>query len=209
MTGGGRPRAPQPVLVLGTANPGKVRELRRLLCRPDLDVHSLREVGWAQPLEEPGDSYTANAVAKATAVCAGLGLPALADDSGIEVAALGGWPGPLSARWLGEEASDADRLAGLLGRVAAECPHDRRARYVCALALCRPGKRPVVVGGECRGSIVEAVGEGGFGYDPCFLSSDLGLTFGEAADAAKDEVSHRARAARQLLASGVLGPAAG
>lgn len=207
MTGGSAAARPQ--LVLATANAAKVRELRRLLCRPGLDLLSLDDVGWPQPLEELATSYSANAVAKAAAVCRALRLPAVADDSGIEVEALGDWPGPLSARWLGEGASDGDRLAGLVGRVAAECPHDRRARYVCSLALCRPGRDPVVVAGECRGSIVEAVGEGGFGYDPCFLSNDLGVTFGQAADDAKDQISHRARAARQLLALGVLGVATG
>lgn len=185
-------------------------EFRRLL-GPRFAVVSLDDVGVAGELPEPGTTYAANAVAKAEAArdLAGGGLAALADDSGIEVLGLGGWPGPASARWLGPEASDRDRLLGLLARVRAESPGDLRARYVAAVALARPVGAPTLVShGECTGVLVPPRGDGGFGYDPSFLSDDLGITFGEAPDAAKDGVSHRARAVRALLGamSGEPGP---
>jgi len=132
-------------------------------------------------------------------------LPALADDSGIEVVALDGWPGPLSARWMGEGAGDRDRLLGLLDEVARRCPADRRVRYVAAVALAGPdGGAAAVFLGSCSGVLVDPRGTAGFGYDPSFLSDDLGVTFGEAGQAAKDGVSHRGRALRALLQSGAL-----
>jgi XTP/dITP diphosphohydrolase len=196
-------------LVIATNNPGKLAELRRLLDRSRWRVVSLAQAGFDAPLDEPGPGYTENAVAKATAVSAALGLAALADDSGIEVDALGGWPGPRSARWLEGEATDADRMRGLFAEVERRTPGDRRARYVCVVALAVPGAPPVTARGECLGSIVVPGGFAGFGYDPLFLSDDLGRRFGEASAAEKDAVSHRARALRRLLATGALDPTAG
>jgi XTP/dITP diphosphohydrolase len=194
------------VLVVATDNPGKVRELRRLLAGHPWRLVSLREAGWTGELSEPGQTYAENALAKAAAVTAALQLPALADDSGIEVDALRGWPGPKSARWLGPDASDEDRLRGLIAEVDERTPADRRVRYVCVVALCSPVAEPVTARGECLGTLVEPRGSRGFGYDSAFLSEDLGITFGEADDAAKDGVSHRARALRRLGESGVLDP---
>lgn len=163
-------------------------------------------MGYDAELDEPGTTYDENARAKAEQVRDATGLPALADDSGIEVAALGGWPGPHSARWLGPAATDRDRLLGLLQRVAEQSPHDRRARYVAAVALARPSAAPTLTAtGTTEGVLVAPPrGERGFGYDPSFLSDDLGVTFGEAGDELKDTVSHRARALRALLDSGAL-----
>ncbi|MGH7723737.1 MAG: non-canonical purine NTP pyrophosphatase [Candidatus Dormibacteria bacterium] len=192
------------ILVAATSNDGKLRELRRLLVGHPLPVVGLAEAGWTGDLVEPADTYAENAMAKATAVSEALGVPALADDSGIEVDALRGWPGPRSARWLGDGASDADRLAGLIAEVDSRSPDDRRVRYVCVVAFCRPGAEPVIARGECLGTLVAPTGDHGFGYDPAFLSNDLGITFGEAGDDAKDRVSHRARALRRLAESGVL-----
>ena len=155
-------------------------------------------------LPEPGTTYEENARAKAEAVCEQCGRPALADDSGIEVLGLGGWPGPESARWMGEGASDRDRLLGLLDEVRRRSPGDARARYVAALAIARPGHATVVVRGQCDGVLVSPRGDGGFGYDPVFLSDELGVRFGEAAAQDKDAVSHRGRAVRALVASGAL-----
>jgi len=163
-------------------------------------------VGVSGDLPEPGETYEANARAKAEAA-RGLsgGLAALADDSGIEVLGLGGWPGPASARWLGPDAGDRERLLGLLSRARAESPDDLRARYVAALALApASGGAAVVFAGTCSGVLVSPRGGAGFGYDPSFLSDDLGVTFGEASDASKDGVSHRARALRALVESGAL-----
>lgn len=194
------------VLVLATRNRAKLRELRVLLSPWTLQLQSLDEAGFDGLLDEPGPGYTESALAKAMAVCAATGLPALADDSGIEVEALHGWPGPMSARWMGDGATDEDRLRGLLAEVARRTPDDRRARYVCVAALARPDAEPVTAHGECFGTLVEPKGSNGFGYDPAFLSVDLGITFGEASDEAKARVSHRARAIARLGESGVFEP---
>ena len=198
---------PVPPLVLATNNAGKLREFRRLLAAHPWRVVSLTEAGWTGELVEPAETYAENALAKAAAVSAGLDLPALADDSGIEVDALRGWPGPASARWLGPDATDEDRLAGLIAEVDRSSRNDRQVRYVCMVALVRPLADPVLARGECLGTLVAPRGKRGFGYDPAFLSDDLGITFGEAEDAAKDAVSHRARALQRLAESGVLDPA--
>ena len=191
-------------LVLATANPGKVAEFRRLLARFGLRVVTLHDAGFRQELHEPGPQYADNAMAKAQAVSDATGLWALGDDSGIEVDALRGWPGPESARWLSGATSDADRLHGLLAEVGRRSPGDARVRYVCVVALARPTTDAVLARGECLGTLVEPRGTAGFGYDPGFLSVDLGVTFGEAADAAKDGVSHRGRAVARLAESGLL-----
>jgi len=191
-------------LVLATRNAGKLREFGRLLqAHPDR-LLSLDDAGFTAELAEPGPGYVDNALAKAEAVCAALGVAALADDSGIEIDALRGWPGPLSARWLGDGATDAERLRGLLDEVERTTPDDRRCRYVCVVALARPGAEPITARGVCLGSMVAPRGDNGFGYDPAFESLNLGLTFGEADDAHKDRVSHRARALARLAESGVL-----
>jgi XTP/dITP diphosphohydrolase len=194
------------MLLLATRNPGKVAELRVLLSPWTLEVQSLDEVGFDGRLDEPGPGYSESALAKAVAVCTATGLPALADDSGIEVDALRGWPGPMSARWMGEDATDEDRLLGLIAEVERRTPDDRRVRYVCVAALARPGAGPVTAHGECLGTLVEPSGTNGFGYDPAFRSLDLGITFGEATDGAKARVSHRARAIARLGGSGVFEP---
>ena len=194
-------------VAVASRNPGKLAELRRLLGGHPWELVDLDAAGFSGELEEPGATYDENSALKAQTVCSATGLPALADDSGIEVPALAGWPGPASARWMGEAATDADRLHGLLGEVERRCPGDRRARYVCVVTLARPGVAPVSARGETAGVLVAPRGSGGFGYDPAFLSDDLGITFGEATAEAKDGVSHRARALAALVAA--LGPEAG
>lgn len=195
-----------PPLVIASNNPGKVTEFQRLLAGSPWRLLSLRDAGFAGELEEAGETYADNAAAKAATVAGALGLPALADDSGIEVDALRGWPGPRSARWMGDAADDAGRLAGLIAEVDRLCPDRREVRYVCVAAFARPTAEPVLARGECRGVLVAPRGDAGFGYDPSFLSDDLGITFGEAPDAEKDRVSHRARAVRRLAESRVLDP---
>jgi XTP/dITP diphosphohydrolase len=195
-----------PALVLATRNPGKIRELRRVLSPWPLRLQSLDDVGFTAALEEPGPGYTESALAKAMAACAATNLPALGEDSGIEVDALRGWPGPMSARWMGDQATDEDRLRGLLAEVERRTPDDRRARYVCVAVLARPGAEPVTAHGECFGTLVGPRGSNGFGYDPAFLSADLGITFGEATSEAKARVSHRARAIARLGESGAFEP---
>jgi XTP/dITP diphosphohydrolase len=191
-------------LVVATRNPGKLREMRRLLAGHAWRLLSLDDVAFGAELAEPGPGYAENALSKAATVTAVTELPALADDSGIEVDALRGWPGPASARWMGPSATDDDRTRGLLDEVARRAPGDRACRYVCVIAFTRPDAEPVLARGECLGTLVEPRGDRGFGYDPAFLSLDLGVTFGEAGDEAKDRVSHRARAVARLAESGVL-----
>lgn len=206
-------------MVLATRNPGKIQEFRRLLAPAGWELVGLddagggRRVGW----EEDGPDYRSNAAIKARTVAGRLGAPALGDDSGFEIAALGGWPGPRSARWLGPAASDQDRLEALLGRLAG-LPEDRReASFVCALALAEPldgGGATLVAEVERRveGSfLVLPRGRGGFGYDPVFVPAGGRRTTAEMAPAEKDRVSHRGAAARALLAAlgvGAGGPAA-
>ena len=189
-------------VVVATRNRGKLAEFQRLLAGHGLRLVDLDDAGVADDVEEHGPGYADNAVAKALAASRATGLCALADDSGIEVPALGGWPGPRSARWL--DGDDRTRLQGLLDEVARRSPHDRRCRYVAVVALARPGQEVMTARGECEGTLVEPRGDGGFGYDPAFLSADLGITFGEAAPERKDTCSHRARALRRLLGTGAL-----
>ncbi len=196
-------------LVIATNSAAKFTEFQRLLDHFPWLVRSLEQVGYRTEIDEPGPKYADNALAKAAAVSSALGLPALGDDSGIEIEALHGWPGPESARWRGPGATDQQRMLALLEDVNRRTPDDRHARYVCAVALCRPGAEPVIAHGECHGTIVEPRGSNGFGYDPIFLSDDLGVTFGEAGADAKDRVSHRAHALRRLAESGLLDPTVG
>jgi XTP/dITP diphosphohydrolase len=150
---------------------------------------------------EPFDSYEQNALAKALALAHARHGPALADDSGIEVAALGAGPGVRSARTPRASASPAERNQDLLERLAATGDADRRARYVCVCALVIPGAPPLVARGEVEGAIADAPrGSRGFGHDPIFYYPPLGRTFGELAAREKNDVSHRGRALRALRA---------
>jgi XTP/dITP diphosphohydrolase len=183
-------------LVLATRNPHKLREFRRLLA--PIEVHPLPD-GVALPPEE-GDTFVANAVPKARTAAAATGRVAIADDSGIEAAALGGAPGVLSARYAGAGATDQDNLRKLL----REAPAGSRLAYVCVLVYVDPGTGVEErFEGRCTGSLAATPrGEGGFGYDPAFIPTDRddGRTMAELSDAEKDAISHRGRAARKLLA---------
>ena len=181
-------------LVFATANPGKVGELRALVSAWG-SVEVLPLAGVILP-EERDTSYEDNALSKARAVAAATGLPALGDDSGLEVEALGGGPGIRSARWA---ATDADRIAKLLDALADASPCGRRVRFRCVVALAWPDGRAVTAEGSCAGNIARVPrGTAGFGYDPIFVADELGCTFAEAPVAEKDRVSHRSRAVRAL-----------
>jgi XTP/dITP diphosphohydrolase len=185
-------------LIFATRNRHKLREMRELL--PGVDLEPLPEDVELPP--EHGDSFAAIALDKARAAHAATGSAALADDSGIEVAALGGRPGIHSARYGGEGASDEENLAKLLGEVAAAGP-ERRAAYACALALVERDGGEHVFEGRCEGRLVaEPRGEGGFGYDPAFVPDAGGpgdtRTMSELTQAEKNEISHRGEAARLL-----------
>jgi XTP/dITP diphosphohydrolase len=184
-------------LLLATRNPHKLREFNRLLAPAGITVVPLPDDVTLPP--EDGDTFAANALPKAQAACAATGLVAIADDSGIESAALGGRPGVRSARYAGEGASDEENLAKLM----AQAPAGSALRYVCALAYVAPGSDvEQVFFGECHGHLAPtARGSGGFGYDPAFLpDGDYGgRTMAELSDAEKDAISHRARAVSELL----------
>jgi XTP/dITP diphosphohydrolase len=189
-------------LVFATRNRGKLVELRQLL--PGVDVLSIDEaserLGITIPdVVEDADTFAGNASKKAREVAQATGLPALADDSGLEVDALGGAPGVYSARFAGDAHDDAANNAKLLAELAG-VPADRRtARFRAVLALADVtgplGDEVITADGACEGVILDAPrGSGGFGYDPLFLSPELGQTFAEAGVGTKSELSHRARA---------------
>ncbi|MBX6350790.1 MAG: non-canonical purine NTP pyrophosphatase [Clostridia bacterium] len=187
-------------LVVATRNPGKAREFQAILAPWADRVVALGELlPHVAPPEETGGSYLANARIKAEAACAATGLPALADDSGVEVEGLGWRPGPDSAVFAGT-ARDDEANNRLLLRLLAEQPGaSRRARYVAWLVLRLPDGREVVARGECRGEIAPAPrGRGGFGYDPLFLLPALGRTMAELDPRLKNRISHRAQAAKAL-----------
>jgi XTP/dITP diphosphohydrolase len=187
-------------LVLATRNDHKLRELSELMRPYELDP--LPEDVTLPP--ETGTTFADNALGKARAAARATGMPAIADDSGIEAAALGGAPGVRSARFAGEDASDEENLARLL----REAPTGSELAYVCALVLVEPdGGAEHAVEGRCSGTLAAAPrGDGGFGYDPAFLPDDIpdGRTMAELEPRQKDAISHRGRAARDLLA--LLGP---
>lgn len=193
-------------LLIATRSAGKLRELRPLFAARGIDVIDLAEAGIPETAEEDAleafETFEENAIAKAKWFFRRSGIPTVADDSGIEVRALGGRPGVRSKRWserpdLDGEALDAENNALLVRLLGAS--DDRSARYVCVAALCSEAGI-VVRRGEVSGEVRAAPrGRGGFGYDPYFFSTELGKTFGEATLEEKATVSHRARAFRALI----------
>jgi len=195
-------------ILLATRSAGKLRELRPLFAERGWTVLDLVEAGIAENVAEDDlevfETFEENALAKGRYFAALSGLPVAADDSGLEARALGGAPGVRSKRWSGRsdltgQALDDENNRLLLERL--EGVADRGARYVCAAAFVE-GRKEVVRRGEVQGMVVrDARGANGFGYDPYFLSDELGKTFGEASMAEKATVSHRARAFRALISA--------
>jgi len=194
-------------LLLGTRNPGKIHEIKLILSDVKLmpgnlavDLCSLNDFPHVAVAEENADTYAENAIAKAQFYARATGLPALADDSGLEVEALGGAPGVLSARYAGEHATDADRRSLLLSELTKTGSDNRRARFVCAIAITAvDGTLLHQSEGICNGSITSAPrGTSGFGYDPLFLPNGYDQTFAELSDEVKNQISHRARALMRL-----------
>lgn len=193
-------------LLLGTRNPGKIYEIQLIIGDLGIEFHSLQEFPDVEVAEENDSTYAANAILKAHFYARATGMLALADDSGLEVEALGGAPGVLSARYAGEHATDADRRNLLLSelektRVQNSTPsQNRRARFVCAIAIARPDGEVInLCEGTCSGTITRAPrGESGFGYDPLFIPDGYDQTFGELSDEIKNRISHRARALLKL-----------
>jgi XTP/dITP diphosphohydrolase len=195
--------ASRPRLVIASLNPDKARELVSLLGDIPFEILSLAEVPGATLPPEGEESYRGNALAKARAAARLSGALALADDSGLEVDALGGRPGVRSARYGGPGLSDSERCAALLAELQGVPRERRTARFRCVVGLASPGGREEVVEGVVEGIIAEAPrGTGGFGYDPLFFYPPRERTFAELEPAQKNRVSHRARAlalAREVL----------
>jgi len=187
-------------IVLATANPDKARELTDALA--DLDVELVPRPADVPEVEETGTTLLANARLKAEALAAATGLPALADDTGLEVDALGGAPGVYSARYAGEDATYADNVTRLLADMTHALRNARTARFRTVVVLATPGGEEIVVDGVVDGIIADAPrGDGGFGYDPVFVpAGGGGETFAEMSLAAKQRISHRGRALRALAA---------
>jgi XTP/dITP diphosphohydrolase len=188
-------------LVIGTTNSAKGRELRELLEPFGIRVQTLNDMGSPLEVVEDGDSFAANARKKASEQALHLRAWVLADDSGIEVDALGGRPGVYSARYAGEPASDSANNAKLLKELADLPPERRMARYVCHVAVSDPaGEIRAETADICRGRIAfQPVGTNGFGYDPLFEVAEYHKTFGQLGSRVKAAISHRARALRGIV----------
>ncbi|MGH7369714.1 MAG: RdgB/HAM1 family non-canonical purine NTP pyrophosphatase [Candidatus Methylomirabilaceae bacterium] len=190
-------------LVVATANQAKFQELVAILSDLRISFLSTASLDGYVPPIETGATYAENAAAKATAAARFAGLWALADDSGLEIDALGGQPGPFSSRFLGVAATDRDRNQRILDLLQGVPAERRSARFQCAVAIAGPRGELFLTHGSCEGSISEAMGGAeGFGYDPIFLVPDVGVTMASLSPDLKNRISHRARAleeARPLL----------
>lgn len=187
------------IIVLATSNENKVKELRALIKDVPVDIRCLKDFGPVPEAVEDGATFEENAYKKALHYARILGLPALADDSGLSVDALNGAPGVYSARYSGEKAADWDNCEKLLREMAGTT--DRAARFECVLSLAVPHGPALTWEGRCEGRITEQrQGEAGFGYDPVFFYEDFGKTFAEVSMEEKSQVSHRGKAMREFAA---------
>ena len=187
-------------ILIATQNPGKVREMQSLLSLQNIQVISAKDYVMDLTIEETGDTYLENAKLKAMAYCTASGMPALADDSGLEVDALDGEPGLYSARYAPQQvATDADRRTYLLEQLARE-PQPWNAHFHCAAVLALPDGTWVETSGRCDGIIIpEERGDGGFGYDPIFYLPEYSQTMAEISEILKNTISHRARAIHAMI----------
>jgi len=191
-------------LLIGTGNVGKLREIKMILGDVPYELISLADLRDTETPEENGATYRANAILKAKSYARQTGLLTLADDSGLEVEALNWAPGVMSARYAGDDASDADRRSLLLSELITQACDTRTARFVCVVAIADSAADVInVCEGICEGRLTDVErGLGGFGYDPLFVPDGYDLTFSELPDAVKNEISHRGRAlakAREFL----------
>jgi XTP/dITP diphosphohydrolase len=188
-----------PRLLVATTNPGKQREYRALLSGIPARIVFPNDLGITLEIEEDGATFRENAAKKALALARNSGLLSVADDSGLEVDALGGAPGVRSSRWAGEGADDPKRRAFLLEKLRG-VPAPRAARFVCVIAIAPPGGDVAYAEGECRGEITFTErGSNGFGYDPVFQVEGRAVTMAELSPQEKNAISHRARAARAAI----------
>lgn len=190
-------------LVLATNNKHKVKEIKSILGDAFSEILTLSEAGLDIDIEETGKTFAENAFIKASTVQKLTNMAALADDSGLEVDALGGAPGVYSARYAGEDQNDKNNIKKLLKNMEKE--ENRKASFTTVLCLYYPSGKVVYAEGKTNGEILrEERGNNGFGYDPVFYSYDLKRSFGEASEEEKNAVSHRGRALKALLAKTVL-----
>ena len=188
--------APKPLLLVATGNEHKLRELQEMF-KDYYTLAPMTAAGFFGPIEEDASTFAGNAAIKAEAVCEATGYPAIGDDSGLEVDALDGEPGVLSARYAGEHGNDEANNDLLLSRMEGKM--DRSAAFKCALALKIPGQETIIAEGRCPGTILtERRGTGGFGYDPLFLYEPMNKTYAEMNAEEKNQISHRSRAAEQM-----------
>ncbi len=190
-----------PRLLLSTDNEGKVKEYRELLGGLALTLLTPAALGMGADVAETGATFAENATLKATTMAMRSGLVTLADDSGLEVAALDGEPGVRSARYAGENKSDAERVAFLIEKLKNVPPDKRSARFVCVIAIATPEGKVTLCYGECQGLITtEPKGASGFGYDPIFFIPETGKTMAELSPHQKNTLSHRSKAAGKAAA---------
>ena len=190
-------------LVVASHNPGKVREIRDLVAPHGLKTLGAAELGLPEP-DETGTTFAENAILKAEAAARASGLPALSDDSGLVIDALGGAPGIYSARWAGPDKDFRIAFARIEEELKKSDSPDRRAHFVCALALAAPGEKTEVFEGRVFGSLTfPPRGDKGFGYDPIFLPEAHRFTFGEMNPDAKHAISHRARAFAKFVRAAI------
>ena len=187
-------------LAIASKNPHKLRELRAICADWPVEWVTVETHDGEWPdVEEPHDTYLRNAFEKAHAVAQALGIPAVADDSGIEVDALGGAPGPRSARYAGERATHADNIRQLLAALKGVPGPGRTARYRCVAAIAWPDGPELHAEAVCEGTLgTKPRGSGGFGFDPLFVPAGWEQTMAELAPGDKDRISHRGRAFRAL-----------
>jgi|SRR6478672_4884477 len=186
-------------IVIATHNAGKARELAELFAIVGVETVSAAELGIDEP-EETGKSFAENATLKAEAAAKSSGLPAVADDSGLEVSALGGAPGIHSARWGGPHKDFALAMERVNRELKASGSNDRTAKFVCVLAYARPNAETIATRGAIVGTLTwPPRGTRGFGYDPIFVPQGYDQTFGEMEPSLKDSISHRARAFEKLM----------
>jgi XTP/dITP diphosphohydrolase len=184
-------------LVLATKNKGKISEFRELFRGLDVEIRSLDDFGPIPPVMEDGETFEDNAVKKAQFTARVLGFPAVADDSGLTVKALGGEPGVLSARYAGDGATDRENNIKLLDKL--KDIEDREAAFICVLAIAVPSGPALIYEGTCEGVISnELAGSRGFGYDPLFYYPPLKKTFAQLSEEEKNSVSHRGKAMAEL-----------
>ena len=185
------------IIVLATRNSGKIREFQQLLKNFPVEIKGLSDFGPIPEVEEDGETFDDNAYKKALFTAKALGLPAIADDSGLVVEALGGAPGVKSARYAGENSTDKENIDKLLMEMKGL--DDRRAAFECVISIAVPSGPALTYEGRCEGEItLEPKGKSGFGYDPVFFCPQFGKTFAELSSDEKNRVSHRGKALKEV-----------